>query len=88
MGTETAGITDVDISPAHGLLEITHDIQVADKFHGAVFGKLNSYFHSRHLLRNEAHRSRHISGGSWELLLPSELFAIPALKIPWTRRHR
>ena len=46
MGTETAGITDVDISPAHGLLEIAHDIQMTDKFHDTVFTEFNADFHA------------------------------------------
>ena len=54
-----------NFSPADGLLEISHDIQMTDEFHGSVFGKFHSNLHSRHLRRRIFRRSRSSPGGSW-----------------------
>ena len=50
MRAESFAVADIHVGPAHGFLEIAHHIQMADKFHGAVFCEFNSYFQSRHLL--------------------------------------
>ena len=64
MRAEALAVADIYISPAHYLLEIPHNIQVADKFDSALLSEFNSYFHSRRLLYILMRRRQNISDGS------------------------
>ena len=61
---EALGISDRKFRTADCFLEVTHHIQMTHKFHHTCFGKLNSDFHSRHLLRMILLRSRNTASYS------------------------
>ena len=77
VGAEAFGEDDGNFSPPDGFLEISHDIQMTDEFHGSVFGKFHSNLHSIHLRRRIFRRSLSSPGGSWVSRYPVLLSPIP-----------
>ena len=88
VGAESLAVFNINAGTPYGLLKIPHDIEMTDKFNGALLRELNSYFHSRHLLQNASRRRQNISVGSSALIFHQWRSATLSLRTPWKHPRR